>query len=38
MPRKPPTLYRFRLSAHSHRVELLLSLLGVLVEMAEVEL
>lgn len=38
MPRKPLTLYRFRLSGHSHRVELLLSLLGVPVEMAEVEL
>lgn len=38
MPRKPLTLYRFRLSGHSHRVELFLSLLGVHVEMAEVEL
>jgi hypothetical protein len=38
MPRKPLTLYRFRLSGHSHRVELFLSLLGVPVEMAEVEL
>jgi glutathione S-transferase len=38
MPRKPLTLYRFRLSGHSHRVELFLSLLGVPVEMAEVDL
>ena len=38
MSRKPLTLYRFRLSGHSHRVELLLSLLGVSFEMVEVEL
>lgn len=37
MPRRPLTLYRFRLSGHSHRVALLLSLLGVPVGMAEVE-
>lgn len=38
MARKPPTLYRFRLSGHSHRVELFLSLLRVPFEMIEVEL
>lgn len=38
MTRKPLKLYRFRLSGHSHRVELFLSLLGVAFEMSEVEL
>lgn len=34
----PIKLYRFRLSGHSHRVELFLSLLGLPFEMVEVEL
>ncbi|PKQ02847.1 MAG: glutathione S-transferase [Alphaproteobacteria bacterium HGW-Alphaproteobacteria-11] len=38
MSRKPVTLYRFRLSGHSHRVELFLSLLGIPFAMVEVEL
>jgi len=38
MPNKPLTLFRFRLSGHSHRVELFLSLLGLPFEMIEVEL
>ena len=38
MPRKSLTLYRFRQSGHSHRVELFLSLLGLPFEKVEVEL
>lgn len=38
MPRDPLKLYRFRLSGHSHRVELFLSLLGIAFERIEVEL
>lgn len=38
MTQQPLRLHRFRLSGHSHRVELFLSLLGVPFEMVEVEL
>lgn len=38
MPRKSLTLYRFRQSGHSHRVELFLSLLDLPFETVEVEL
>lgn len=38
MSGKPVTLYRFRLSGHSHRVELFLSLLGLPAEVVEVNL
>lgn len=38
MARNPLKLYRFRLSGHSHRVELLLSILGLHFERIEVDL
>lgn len=42
MPSKPPAhpirLYRFSLSGHAHRVELFLSLLGLPVELIEIDL
>lgn len=37
-PAKPIKLYRFSLSGHSHRVELFLSLLGLPVELVDVDL
>lgn len=37
-PAKPIKLYRFSLSGHSHRVELFLSLLGLPVELINVDL
>lgn len=38
LPAKPIKLYRFSLSGHSHRVELFLSLLGLPVELINVDL
>ena len=37
-PEHPVKLYRYRLSGHSHRVELFLSLLGLPVEMIDIDL
>ena len=38
LPNRPIVLHRFALSGHSHRAELLLSLLGLPYELAEVDL
>lgn len=38
MPRDPIKLYRFRLSGHSHRVEMFLSLLGLPFETIDIDL